>query len=209
MPFCLLLAASQCLSTACSEAAAHQTPVDNSRVEASIASAAALSSSSNSSQQQQQQQQEQLLTCHSQQHMQQLLLPLLCPYGWLQQLVHNSFNPHSLQHQPSNQHPPPLQLQQVSFYHRATHRARVLTVRLQRQQRWQDLQLLYDASGGGAKLNAIHLATVLQQLSRLAPMPDMAPSTERRQLKAFTAEVCCGWQSLDAHFLPWYGCFVS
>ncbi|KAF6262390.1 hypothetical protein COO60DRAFT_1636059 [Scenedesmus sp. NREL 46B-D3] len=82
------------------------------------------------------------------------------------------------------------QLQQTHAYHPATHRARVLTVRLQQQQHWQDLQLLYDASGGGARLNAIHLATVLQQLSRLAPMPELAPAAERRQLKAFTAEGC-------------------
>jgi hypothetical protein len=48
---------------------------------------------------------------------------------------------------------------------------------------------MYDASGGGARLNATHLATVLQQLSLLAPMPELAPAAERRRLKAFTAEV--------------------
>jgi hypothetical protein len=53
---------------------------------------------------------------------------------------------------------------------------------------------MYDASGGRARLNAIHLAAVLQQLSRLAPMPELAPAAETRRLKAFTAEVCCWWR---------------
>jgi hypothetical protein len=91
--------------------------------------------------------------------------------------------------QPLSQLPTPHQFQQSRPYHPSTHRARVLTVRLQQQQSWQDLQLMYDASGGGARLNAIHLATVLQQLSRLAPMPELAPAAERRRLKEFTAEV--------------------
>ncbi|KAF8059164.1 hypothetical protein HT031_005336 [Scenedesmus sp. PABB004] len=83
----------------------------------------------------------------------------------------------------------PQQLPAAAGYHRATHRARALTVQLRAAVAWPDLRHLVDASGGTGRLNAHHLAALLQQLAALAPAPALAPAAERAALQAFSADV--------------------
>jgi hypothetical protein len=54
----------------------------------------------------------------------------------------------------------------------------------------QDLRLVFDASGGGAKLNPIQLSALLQQLCKLAPAPGLLNAADRDSLTAFVDEVC-------------------
>jgi hypothetical protein len=205
----------QSLRAACGDEGSINTPPastesSSSKCNAAVSAASAAAAGSCSSIQQQQELLPLLSPYLWLHHLQQasssnvslLQQPLVCNQGMVQSTsqLQQIWLPHPQQQQQPlsrftpklqslSQVPTPYQLQQARCYHPATHRARVLTVKLQQQHSWQDLQLMYDASGGGARLNAIHLATVLQQLSRLAPMPDLAPAAGRRRLKAFTAEV--------------------
>lgn len=53
----------------------------------------------------------------------------------------------------------------------------------------QELRLLFDASGGGGRLNTIQLCALLQHMARLAPAPELLNATERAELGAFANEV--------------------
>lgn len=53
----------------------------------------------------------------------------------------------------------------------------------------QELRLLFDASGGGGRLNTIQLCALLQHMARLAPAPELLNATERAELGAFADEV--------------------
>jgi hypothetical protein len=66
-------------------------------------------------------------------------------------------------------------------------------VRLLQQQRWQDLQLMYDAAGGAQKLNPIQLCALTQTLARLAPPTELLAATERQHLNGFATEVGVVW----------------
>lgn len=49
--------------------------------------------------------------------------------------------------------------------------------------------MLFDASGGGGRLNPIQLSALLQHLARLAPAPELLTATERNELHTFAQEV--------------------
>jgi hypothetical protein len=53
----------------------------------------------------------------------------------------------------------------------------------------QELRLLFDASGGGGRLNPIQLSALLQHLSRVAPAPELLTASERAELQGFALEV--------------------
>jgi hypothetical protein len=57
----------------------------------------------------------------------------------------------------------------------------------------QDLRLLFDASGGGGRLNPIQLCALLQHTAKLAPAPELLTAAERTQLGTFASEVECCW----------------
>jgi len=83
------------------------------------------------------------------------------------------------------------QQQQVRGYHPATHAARSLTSKLLQQKSWQDLQQIFQAAGGGSRLNPIQLCALLQQLARLAPPAELLPAAEKGQLRGFADQVGC------------------
>lgn len=53
----------------------------------------------------------------------------------------------------------------------------------------QELRLLFDASGGGGRLDPIQLSALLQHLSRVAPAPELLTASERAELQGFALEV--------------------
>jgi hypothetical protein len=65
----------------------------------------------------------------------------------------------------------------------------------------KELRLLFDASGGGGRLNPIQLCALLQHLARLAPAPELLSATERGELRGFANEVRHG--STNALLMPW------